>query len=114
VVPAGELLDGMPNRGVVDVVELRVEPTLEQRQMVVALRQESVVLEDAPQVLDTFGWRLLIQRIVGQREFATAKPAGEVLGRGGAEPREYAFRPITRGEDVREAMRKPILAEQPA
>lgn len=77
--PAGESFHRLTNLGVLYRSELGLEPAFEECEMVVALRQESVVLEQTAQMLDaSVGW-FRVGALVGQGSAAGGDSSEEVL-----------------------------------
>lgn len=66
MVPGCELLHWSANRGGVDLVEFIGQPEFKAGQVFVALREESVVLQQAAQVIDMAAGPCRGEAVVGQ------------------------------------------------
>lgn len=91
VVPAGKGFSRPSDNRVFDRFELAGEPPFEQGEVVVALREQVVMGEQAAHVLHPQAARFLVQRLVAERNVAGSQAREQIADAGPAEPGQDTF-----------------------
>lgn len=94
VVPAGELLEGLPEPPVLERGELVVKPAFEQRQVVVARCEDVVGFEQGAHMLDAAAGRERVQALVGEGDLPGGQAGEQVAHCRCSQPGDEALRSV--------------------